>query len=70
MKTASMEMAKEAGRIALFAAATALLGYFAQAITSLDPNSLYYVLGTVVLRLADKYIHEKQSINANGLAPF
>lgn len=68
-KQALIEMAKEAARIAFFGALTALLGWFSQQLAGLDPSSVYYVVGTVVLRLVDKYIHENKDIAATGISP-
>ena len=69
-KNPYVEMIKEGLRIALFAGITALIGWLGQVLAGLDPNSTYVVIGTVVLRLIDKYIHENRHIAANGIAPF
>ena len=68
-KQAIIEAVKEVARIMLFAALTALVGWIGTKITEFDPTSLYYVIGTVVLRALDKFVH-KSEIAANGIAPF
>jgi uncharacterized membrane protein len=67
---AILEAAKEGGRVVLFAAITALIGYLGHLLTGLDPNSLYYIAGTTLLKLVDKYVHENEDISAKGIAPF
>lgn len=69
-REALIEMVKEAGRIAFFAALTAVVAWAGQKVGALDPNSVFYIVGTLVLRLVDKYIHENQDIKAQGVAPF
>lgn len=69
-KTAAWEMAKEGLRIAFFAAVTALVGWFSNVLAGIDPNSVYYIVGTLLLRLADKFVHENKEVKANGLVPF
>ena len=68
-KQAIIETLKEVGRIVFFAALTALVGWIGTKITEFDPTSLYYVIGTVVLRALDKYVH-KADVSSNGIAPF
>lgn len=69
-KEAIIAAAKELGRVVLFAAITAAIGWFTQLVTTLDPGSTYYIVGTVLLRLVDKYVHANPNINAQGVAPF
>ena len=69
MNKAILETVKEASRIALFAAATALIGWASAKLAGFDPNSTYYVLGTVLLRLADKWIHENDNVALKGISP-
>lgn len=66
---AIVEAAKEALRIAFFAALTALVAWGTQSLTSVDPSSTFYIVGTVALRLADKFVHENKDIKVNGIAP-
>lgn len=61
---------KEAGRIALFAAITAVVGYAGEQLAGLDPNSVYFIVGTLALKLVDKYLHENANVPVKGLAPF
>lgn len=69
-KNAVVEMLKEAGRIAFFAAVTALVGYASDKLAGLPADSTYVVVGTVVLRLIDKYIHISDRTELKGIAPF
>lgn len=67
---ALLETVKEAGRIAFFAALAALVAYGADKLSLLDPTSFQVVIGTAVLRVLDKFVHENKNIKANGIAPF
>lgn len=67
---AIVEAIKEAGRIAFFAAVTALVAWASDKLAGLDPTSMTVVIGTVVLRVVDKFVHENNDIKANGIAPF
>lgn len=69
-KQALIEMLKEAGRLAFFAALSAIVAYAGHVLAGLDPNSLVVVVGTMVLRLLDKYVHENDNTNLKGVAPF
>lgn len=69
-KRALWEALKEGGRLAFFAGLTALVAWGSQQLQLLDPTSYFYVIGTLVLRLADKFIHENEEVKANGIAPF
>ena len=69
-KEAIIKTLKEAGRIALFGAITALVGFASEQLAGLDPNSVYFVAGTLALKLVDKYLHENQDVKVKGLAPF
>lgn len=64
------EAIKEAGRLAFFAAVSALVAYATTKLSTLDPTSVYVVVGTVLLRVVDKYIHSNENISATGIAPF
>lgn len=68
-KKAIIESAKEVLRIAFFGAVTAVLGYASTKVASLDPSSAYYIVGTILLRAIDKYIHENKNIGSNGISP-
>jgi hypothetical protein len=64
-KKALIEALLELGRYLLFAAVSWGVSYLAKL-----PQSEGVIIGTMVLRLVDKYIHEAKNIKANGLAPF
>lgn len=64
------ETLREVLRIALFGAVAALISWGTTKVAGLDPNSVYAIVGTVVLRAADKYIHEDKGIQAQGLVKF
>lgn len=68
-RTAVIEAIKEVARIAFFAAVAAVISYATTRLADLDPNSVYAVVGTVILRAVDKYIHENQNISAGGISP-
>lgn len=70
MQKAIIEALKEAGRIAFFAAIAAVVGWVTTKVSSLDPNSTFYIIATVLLRLVDKYIHQNDNIKAEGISPF
>lgn len=69
-KQAIIEAAKEVGRLALFAALTAVVGWAGQQVNAFDPTTLQYVLGTAALRFVDKYLHKSPDTKLNGVAPF
>lgn len=66
---ALIEAAKEGFRIALFAGLSALVAWGTTQLNLLDPNSTFVVIGTVVLRLADKFLHEDDTTDLKGLSP-
>ncbi len=68
-KQAVLETLKEAFRIAFFAALTALAAWATNKLAGFDPTSIYYIGGTILLRLLDKYIHENENIKSNGISP-
>ncbi len=70
MKKAIIESLKEAGRLAFFAALTALVGWATQQLTNLDPSTTYYIVGTALLRIVDRFIHTNEDIKATGISPF
>lgn len=69
-KQAIMEALKEIGRLAFFGALSAVLAWATTQIAGLDPNSVYAIAGTLVLRFLDKWVHENDNVQAKGLAPF
>lgn len=69
-RNALVEAVKEGGRIALFAALAALVAFASDKLAGLDPSSTAVIVGTVVLRLVDKFVHINGKIKANGVAPF
>lgn len=69
-KEAIIKTAKEVGRIVFFGGLTALALWVGTLVSSFDPTSLQFIIGTVIGRALDKYIHENEEIKANGVAPF
>ncbi len=69
-KKAILEAVKEAGRLALFGAISAVLAYVTGMVQTLDPASAQAVIGLLILKFADKYVHKSKNIDANGIAPF
>ena len=69
-RVAVKEMLKEVARIAFLAAVTAVLGWVGQQVANLDPSSTYYIVGTLVLRALDKYVHNASNLKSGGIAPF
>lgn len=67
---AALEAVKEAGRLALFAAIAAVLAYATDKLSGLDPTSVWVLVGTALIRTADKFVHSNKNIEANGIAPF
>lgn len=68
-RKALLESAKELARVAVFGAVSAALAWATTKVGNLDPNSAYAVAGTLVLRIADKYVHASPA-PAKGLLPF
>lgn len=69
-KQAIIETAKEVARIALLAAVTAVVGWVSTKVSSFDPTSVYYIVGTVLLRAVDKYVHVSPDTTKNGITGF
>lgn len=69
-KKAILEAVKEVGRLVFFAGLTAVIGWATTKISSFDPTSTYYIVGTMVLRFLDKYIHDSETTERSGIAPF
>lgn len=68
-KKALIETAKEALRLAYFAALAAVVTYLQATLGGMDPNSAMVIGGGLLLKLADKYVNKSQKIQTNGLAP-
>lgn len=66
---ALVEALKEGFRIALFAGLSALVAWGTTELNLLDPNSISVVVGTIVLRLVDKFIHEDDTTDLKGISP-
>lgn len=64
------EGVKEVGRLALFAALSAAAAWLTDKLSGLDPNSVWVIVGTVILRFWDKYRHKNPAVKSNGIAPF
>lgn len=69
-KKAILEAVKEVGRLAFFAALTAVIGWVSTKLSAFDPSSAYYIVGTLILRTVDKYVHTSTKTKLNGVAPF
>lgn len=69
-KKAVVDTLKEAGRIALFAAASALVAWGLERLGVQNQTDIVVIAGTIILRLIDKFLHKDDSIKLNGLAPF
>lgn len=67
--TALVEALKEGLRIALFAGVTALVAWASKELELMDPTSTFYIVGTMGLRLVDKFIHEDDTNDLKGLSP-
>ena len=68
-RQAIIEALKEAFRLAFFAALAAVTAWAASKLSTADPGSLFVLVGTAVLRIADKFIHEHRDIPVNGISP-
>lgn len=64
------EALKEGGRLAVLAGVAALIAYLTQWLGMQDQTDLIVIVGTLVLRAADKYVNKNENINANGIVPF
>lgn len=70
MSVALRKMLLEGIRLAVFAAASVIVTYLLNVVfPSLEQTQTVAVL-TLVLRMADKYVHANEEIKANGLVPF
>lgn len=69
-RKAIIEAVKEVSRIALLAAVTAVLGYATTKVSTLEPSSAYYIVGTLILRAVDKYVHVTPTIDKQGITGF
>lgn len=65
-KAALIESLQEIGRLALFAVLSVLVSYALNKLTGV-PQTEVVVLGTFLLKLADKYINENKYTKINGL---
>lgn len=65
---AIVEAIKEAVRLAILAAISAVLAYASSLLAGLDPTSTTVVAGTLVLRVLDRLVH-KSDMKANGISP-
>jgi hypothetical protein len=69
-KSAIIAAVKEVLRLALFAGLAAAAAWGTQQLSGMDPSSMVVVVGTVVLRFIDKYLHTNENIPIKGIAPF
>lgn len=70
MKEAVISAVKEGGRIFFLAGLVALGQWIASKISGYDPSSTGFIVGTLVVKMLDKYVHDNDNMNANGVAPF
>lgn len=66
---AVIEAIKELGRYLLFATIALAATGLTETVATGDPTSVEVILGTLVLRFIDKYVHESD-INLKGISPF
>ena len=69
-KDALISTMKEAGRIAILAAASAVITFGYAELANMPTDTTSAIVLTVILRLADKFIHKNDAIEENGLVPF
>lgn len=69
-KDALISTLKEAGRIAFLAAASAVATFGYAELANVPTDTTLGIVLTVILRLADKFIHKNEAIEGNGLVPF
>jgi len=73
-KSPLYEAIKEAGRYAVFMAVSVFVSVLLDKLNTLPQNDTMIVILTLVLRMIDKYLHEKRKDIAykkpNGLLPF
>lgn len=70
VKKAVTSAVMEAGRIFFLAGVSAIVAWGTTQLTALDPTSTWVVVGTLVLKVADKFVHDNDKMKANGVAPF
>lgn len=64
------ETVREVLRIAVLGAVAGLVSWATTKVAGLDPNSVYAIVGTIVLRAADKYVHANPTNGKQGILPF
>lgn len=64
------ETLKEGARIVILAAVSALLSFLLGKVVPDMPQTQTTAILTLVLKMADKWIHSNQDLTANGLLPF
>lgn len=70
MQKAVIEAVKEVGRLVFFGAIAIVVAWGQSKLTGVDPDSVVFLVGTLVLRFLDKFVHENEDIKANGLSGF
>lgn len=68
-KDALIEALKELARVAFLGAVSAGLAWLTTQVGNLDPNSTYAIVGTLVLKVIDKYVHKADNIPVKGISP-
>ena len=69
-RKAIVEAIREVLRLAVFGALAAVVSWGLTQVANLDPNSVYAIVGTLVLRAADRYVHANSTTTKTGLLPF
>ena len=62
-----METAQELARVAFFAALSAVVAFAANKLAGMNQSETIVIVGTLVLKMVDGYIHENPKIKSNGL---
>lgn len=68
-KKAFIEALKELVRVAFLGALSAGLSWLTTQVGNLDPTTTYAIVGAVVLKVLDKYIHKADNIPVKGISP-
>lgn len=66
-KQALVEALQEIMRVVFFASVSALIAFGLQKLGMQDQTDTVVILGTLVLKGLDKYVHDNKSIKLNGI---
>lgn len=70
MKEAVISAVKEGGRIFFLAGLVAISQWIASKVSGYDPSSTAFIVGTLAVKMLDKFVHDNKDIKAKGVAPF